>query len=144
MPTVHDLLRGKGADVLAVAPGTSVLEAAQLMNERGTGSVLVREGAELVGIFTERDVLRRVVAARRDPATTTVAEVMTRALVTCTGADSLDHCAATMSARRIRHLPVLESGEVRGVVTTGDLLAYRLADQAATIQQLNSFIYEGR
>jgi CBS domain-containing protein len=84
------------------------------------------------------------VAAGRDPAATAVADVMTAALVTCAPDDSLDRCAATMSERRIRHLPVLDRGEVRGVVTTGDLLAYRLADQADTIQQLNSFIFEGR
>jgi CBS domain-containing protein len=144
MPTVQDILRTKGADIVMVAPGTLVLDAARLMDSRGTGSVLVVEGGALRGIFTERDVLRRVVAAQRDPATTPVSDVMTVALITCQAATTLDQCAATMSERRIRHLPVLEGDRIVGVVTSGDMLAHRLADQADTIQHLNSFIYDVR
>ena len=144
MATVRDILRTKGSAVVVVAPTTTVLDAAHLMDERGTGSVLVVEGADLRGIFTERDVLRRVVSAQRDPAITPVSEVMTVSLITCQPSTSLEQCAATMSERRIRHLPVLEDGQIVGVVTSGDMLAYRLADQADTIQQLNSFIYDVR
>lgn len=144
MATVGDILRIKGPEVLSVGPDTTVLDAAQRMNERGTGSVLVLEGGEVVGIFTERDLMRRVVAARRDPATTPVREVMTRALVTCVPDTDVEACARTMSEGRIRHLPVLAAGRLAGLVTSGDLLAYQLSDQASTIRQLHGFIYDGR
>lgn len=144
MPAVRDILARKGTGIVSVPPGALVLEAARLMNERGTGSVLVMEGARLVGIFTERDVLRRVVASGRDPLTTAVREVMTAELQTCESDTPLEQVAATMSSRRIRHLPVLEGGEVKGLMTTGDLLAWQLDDQASMIQQLNSYVYDTR
>jgi CBS domain-containing protein len=144
MATVGDILRLKGAEVLSVEPDTTVLDAAQRMNERGTGSVLVLEGGEVVGIFTERDLMRRVVATRCDPARTPVREVMTRALVTCGPETGIEACARTMSEARIRHLPVLAAGRLAGLVTSGDVLAYQLAEHANTIRQLHGFIYDGR
>ena len=144
MPAVRDILARKGASVISVPPGALVLEAARLMNERGTGSVLVMEGPRLVGIFTERDVLRRVVASGRDPLTTAVREVMTTDLLTCDSDTPLEQCAATMSGRRIRHLPVVDHDQVAGVMTSGDLLAWQLDDQASMIQHLNSYVYDVR
>ncbi len=142
MVTVKDILAQKGAGVLVTTPATTVLDAADMMNERGTGSVLVVEEGALVGIFTERDLMRRVVAVRRDPAATALREVMTTALVTCTPDASLADCGALMSERRIRHLPVLETGgTVIGVITTGDLLAQELREKDATIQHLESFVF---
>jgi CBS domain-containing protein len=112
------------------------------MNERGTGSVLILQDGKLIGIFTERDLMRRVVAVRRDPGTTSLQDVMTTALVTCTPAASLADCGALMSERRIRHLPVLDAdGSVTGVITTGDLLAQELREKDATIQHLESFVF---
>ena len=144
METVADILRLKGAEVLAVTPDTTALEAARRMNERGAGSVLVLEEGGLVGIFTERDVMRRVVAAQRDPATPPVREVMTCELRTCDPKADVEDCARTMSEARVRHLPVTAGARLLGVVTSGDLLAYRLSDQASTIRQLHEFIYDGR
>src|SRR2546422_1589174 len=83
MPTVQDILARKGSDVISVKPGETVLNAAQLMSERGIGGLVVTEGGRLVGIFTERDILRRVVAQRRDCAATKVAEVMTTPVTAC-------------------------------------------------------------
>lgn len=142
MVTVKDILAQKGAGVVVANPDTTVLDASELMNERGTGSVLVLEDGKLIGIFTERDLMRRVVAVRRDPATTPLREVMTTALVTCTPDASLADCGALMSERRIRHLPVLDgNGSVTGVITTGDLLAQELREKDATIQHLESFVF---
>jgi CBS domain-containing protein len=144
MATVGDILRIKGTEVLSVAPEATVLDAAQRMNEHGAGSVLVVAGEELLGIFTERDVLRRVVAARRDPAATPVGDVMTTKLVTCEPATDTESCAHVMSDGHIRHMPVLAAGRLAGLVTSGDLLAHQLRDQASTIQQLQGFIFDGR
>jgi CBS domain-containing protein len=144
MATVGDILRVKGTEVLSVGPDDTVLEAARRMNEHGTGSVLVLVDGELAGIFTERDVMRRVVAAQRDPATTPVGDVMSRELVTCDPATDMEACAQTMSAGRIRHLPVLAGAKLAGLVTSGDVLAYQLREHEGTIRQLHGFIYDGR
>jgi CBS domain-containing protein len=144
MPTVREIIARKGPEVVTVSPATTVLEAAQLMNDRGIGAVLVMEGRELRGIFTERDIMRRVVAAQRSPATTPVREVMTATLITTRPESPLDECASLMTSRRIRHLPVMGPEGLCGVVTTGDLMAFQVADQAVTIAQLNSYVYENR
>ena len=139
--TVRDLLARKGGDVLMVEPGTSVLEASRLMNERGVGSVLVMQDGTLAGIFTERDLMRRVVAVDKLPGATMVGDVMTSSLVTCTPDATMQDCGTVMSERRIRHLPVLGENGVVGVVTTGDLLAHELKEKDAAIQQLESFVF---
>lgn len=142
MVTVKDILTQKGSGVVVANPETTVLDASELMNERGTGSVLILQDGKLIGIFTERDLMRRVVAVRRDPATTALREVMTTALVTCTPDASIADCGALMSERRIRHLPVLaDDGTITGVITTGDLLAQELREKDATIQHLESFVF---
>lgn len=144
MDSVRDLLARKGADIVAVAPTATVLEAARLMNARGTGSVLVLEGMQPVGIFTERDVLRRVVAEQRDPSTTPVRDVMTTALITCKPETPVTECAAAMTQRRIRHLPVVGADGLCGLVTSGDVLAFQFAEQEATLKHLSSYFYDGR
>ena len=144
MATVRDILGRKGSVVVSVTPDTNVLEAARLMNTRGIGAVLVLDGDRLAGIFTERDVLRRVVAEQREAGTTLVRDVMTASLTSTTADATIDACAALMTSRRIRHLPVLEGVRLVGVVTTGDLMAFQVAEQADTIAQLNSYVYGNR
>jgi CBS domain-containing protein len=145
MAVVRDLLARKGTDVVSIAPSATVLEAAKLMNDRGVGGVVVvdADGA-LLGIFTERDILRRVVAAGRSPDTTGVSEVFTREIVTCAPDTHVDECATIMSTRRVRHLPVVDARGLHGVVTIGDVLAHRLSDQETTIQHLHSYVYDVR
>ncbi len=144
MDTVRDILARKGSDVVSVSPDVTVLEAARLMNTRGIGSVLVLEAGKPVGIFTERDVLRRVVAEQRDPFTTAVREVMTTSLITCRPDSSIAECAAVVTHRRIRHLPVLGPDGLCGLITSGDVLAYQLAEQEVTLKHLSSYFYDGR
>lgn len=144
MPTVSDILTRKGADVVAVPADESVLNAARLMNERGIGGVVVTEGGRPVGIFTERDVLRRVVAEHRDPGDTLVRDVMTSPVIRCKAEAKLDEVMALMSEKRIRHLPVVEGDELRGIVTSGDLMAYQVQEQKATIDFLNSYVFDLR
>jgi CBS domain-containing protein len=144
MATVRDLLARKGSAVFTIAPGQTVLEAAQLMNEQGIGGLLVMDGADLVGVFTERDVLRRVVAVLLGPAATPVKAVMTRDVITCSPDTSLEECRAVMTAKRVRHLPVLAGGEVRGIITIGDLLAMEVAEHRDTIDHLQSYVFDVR
>jgi CBS domain-containing protein len=158
MPTVRDLLARKGSqlpdaprgpDLVQLPPSSSALDAAQLMNARGVGAVLVisdeGERPRLLGIFTERDVLRRIVAAQVHPREAPLAEVMTRDLVTCDLATTIDECTAVMTARRIRHLPVLDrAGAPVGLVSIGDVLAFRTSEQEGTIEALNRYIHDAR
>ena len=145
MAVVRDLLARKGTDVVSIAPTASVLEAAQLMNERSVGGVLVVDEAnQLLGIFTERDILRRVVVAGLPPETTRVSEVFTQAIVTCPPETSVEECGAIMTNRRVRHLPVIDAKGLHGVVTIGDLLAHRVAEHETTIQHLNSYVFDMR
>ncbi len=145
MITVREMLDGKVKhDILRVAPTTTVRDAAQVMNDAGTGSVLVEDGGRIVGIFTERDLMRRVVAVDKLAGATAVGEVMTTALVTATPEATLADCGQLMSERRIRHLPVMDGDQVLGVVTTGDLLAHELAEKSAKIQHLEDFVFYTR
>lgn len=141
MANVKDLLARKGGNVLVVSPTTTVLDAAEQMNAEGTGSVLIAEEGRLVGIFTERDLMRRIVAVRLDPAAVPVSQVMTTALVTATLEATIPDCGALMSERRIRHLPVVDGTRIAGMVTTGDVLAWQLQEQKSVIEQLESFVF---
>ena len=144
MATLGDLLATKGHHVSAVQPSDTVLQAANLMNDRNIGGVVVLDGDRLAGIFTERDVLRRVVAQTLDPAETPVAEVMTTPVITCRPDLTLEDCAAIMTTRNVRHLPVQDGGELVGVVTIRDLLAYKVSEQQATLNQMTNYLYDLR
>jgi CBS domain-containing protein len=145
MAVVRDLLNRKGTNIVSVAPTATVLEAARLMNDRSVGGVLVVDDTgALLGIFTERDILRRVVAAGLPPDSTKVSEVFTRDVVTTAPDTSVDECGALMSSRRVRHLPVVDAAGLHGVVTIGDLLAHQVSEHETTIQHLNSYVFDMR
>jgi CBS domain-containing protein len=145
MATVRDLLARKGHEVVSLPPSATVLQAAQVMNEHGIGAVVVLEGTEVRGIFTERDVLRRVVAAERPAHEVTIADVMTTGLATCGMGTSVEECAELMTARRIRHLPVVDDdGALTGLVSIGDVVARQVAEQRGLIEELNRYIYDVR
>jgi CBS domain-containing protein len=144
MSTVQDILRHKGGDVVSMVADESVVNAARLMNERGIGGVVVMDGGAMVGIFTERDILRRVVAERRDPATTRIRDVMTSPVTCCPVDTTHNECMKVMTERRIRHMPVVQGDEVIGIVTSGDMLAYRVRDQESTIELMKSYVYDNR
>jgi len=144
VPTVQDILAHKGSDVISVKPGETVLKAAELMSERGIGGLVVTEGGRLVGIFTERDILRRVVAPRRDPAATKVADVMTTPVTACAPDTPVEECAAMMTGKRIRHLPVVSERGLAGVITIGDVLAFQVREQQATIDYMHHFMFDLR
>jgi len=141
MSTVQSVLAKKGGQVVTIGVADTALMAATLMNERAIGGLVVLDGGHVVGMFTERDILRRVVAMRRDPAATPVREVMTSPVAYCRRETTLDECRAVMTEKRIRHLPVVDEKGVCGIVTIGDLMAHDVTDQQATIQYLNEYIF---
>ena len=110
MPNAQSILQKKGADVATVDRKTTVLDAAKAMNEQRIGAVVVTDGNRVVGIFTERDILNRIVAAGKDPKTTRIEEVMTSPMACCRRDTRLTECRTVMTQKRIRHLPVVEDG----------------------------------
>jgi CBS domain-containing protein len=141
MDTVSELLAAKPRRVIGTSASASVREATRLMNEHGIGSLLVIAGGRLEGIFTERDVLRRVVAEGRSPDATSVGEVMTRDLICCSPGDAVDELADVMRVRRVRHVPVVDAGDrVVGLVSIGDVNAHRFAACATELVQVRDYI----
>jgi CBS domain-containing protein len=130
----------RSGDIECISPGGSVAVAVRLMNERRIGSLLVMDGDLLVGIFTERDVLVRVVGAGRDPAEATVRDVMTTQLLTIEPDTTVEEAMRLMTERRCRHLPVLEDDQVVGLISIGDLTRWLVEDQQNRIQDLEGYI----
>lgn len=142
MPTVQDLLARKGSHVLTVGKDATVLDAALLMNEHRVGSLVVIESGRVVGIFTERDILQRVVSEQREPARTLVREVMTTEVACCGLATTIEEARSAMKNRRIRHLPVVdEAACLLGLISIGDLNAYHAADNEHTIHLLQEYLH---
>jgi CBS domain-containing protein len=137
------LLERKNAEVCSVSPTMTVAEAVAEMNRHRIGSVVVLDGGRLAGIFTERDVLRRVVGAGVDPLRATVAEVMTADLVTVTPATTVDEAMEIFTEKRCRHLPVLENGRLVGVLSIGDVTRWSVESHRAEAEQLKNYIAGG-
>jgi CBS domain-containing protein len=137
---VEKLLEQKREPLETVTPQTTVIEAIERMNRRQIGSVLVMEGDRLAGIFTERDVLTRVVTSKLDPARTPVAEVMTRQPVVIGPGTTVQEAMMVVTDSRKRHLPVVQSGRVLGMVSIGDLTRWLVRDQQRTIDDLYDYV----
>lgn len=140
MHTLRQLLGSKTLEIYAVAPGDSVIDAIRLMAEKSVGAVLVMDGASLAGIVSERDYARKVVLHGRSSADTSVREIMTPGVITVGPNHTVEHCMQLMTDHRIRHLPVLEDGEVIGVISIGDLVKAVIEDQKVQLDQLQRYI----
>ena len=137
---LRQVLAEKGGTVHSVPPDATVLDAVREMNRLRVGCVVVMEGDRLVGIFTERDVLTRVVDGGRDPASTPVAEVMSREVV-CVGPEiTVQQAMAVITEKRCRHLPVMEGDRLVGLVSIGDLTRWVTRHQRFHIQDLVNYI----
>ncbi len=141
MITVQRMLDRKGFEVATVERAATALDAAQMMNDLRIGSLVVVDGERVVGIVTERDILRRVVAAEREAATTLVGAIMTAPVACCRPETQLEECRAVMTERRIRHLPVVEAGRLAGIITIGDLMAHEIKEHQITIEYLNEYLF---
>ena len=140
MPKVQDILTHKGGEVATIEADRSVVDAAQEMNRRRIGSLVVMKGQRVVGIFTERDILVRVVAERRDPEQTLVGDVMTAPVVCCIPETELAECRAIVTNRRIRHIPICVAGRLVGIITSGDILARESMEREVTLESLSEYI----
>lgn len=136
---VGDIVRGR--EVYYVRPDATVLEAARYMAQREVGAVVVLDGERVTGIFTERDLMNRVVVAGRNPATARVGDVMTRSLVLCEAREPQDAVHRRMITHRIRHMPVVEEGRLVGLVSLRDLLQEDLVRKEEELNLINAYIH---
>lgn len=134
------LLEHKGRTVESIAPSAMVLAAVSRMNDRHIGALLVLDGKRPVGIFTERDILVRVIARGVDPTSTPISEVMTRHLITIRSDASVTDAMRVITHERCRHLPVVDDHELRGLVSIGDLTGWLVRDHQRTIEDLEDYI----
>jgi CBS domain-containing protein len=128
-------------EVVVVDVATSIAQAARVMSERQIGALPVVDGERVAGIFTERDVLARVVAAGVDPVTTPVSSVMSTSLVVADVGESHDVCMRRMQQARVRHLLVLRGGRLAGILSMRDLLALELDERDEAITLLNAYVH---
>ena len=141
MIQVRDILRFKGREVWSVSPDASVLDAIRQLDEKSVGALMViDDGGQLQGVISERDYARKVCLRGRSSAETRVREIMTAEVVRISPSQTVKECMEVMTEKRIRHLPVLEDGEVVGVVSIGDIVRAIIADQHDYIEQPESYI----
>ncbi len=139
MTTIRQILAGK-PDVYSIDPDATVLDALKRLEEKNVGALLVMKGDRLVGIFSERDYARRMILHGRSSKETAVREVMTSQVFTISPDANAGECMVHMTDRHVRHLPVLESGRVVGVISIGDVVRVVIDDLRFTIRQLESYI----
>lgn len=140
MGAVLNLLDSKGRDVLTVDPDTSVREALEIMENISAGTVVVMEGGAVVGMVSERDVIRKVVLQGLNVDKVKVRELMSTDLTTITPETSLDDCMQLITEKRIRHLPVLCNGSLCGIVSIGDVVKYLIVEKDFKIKNLETYI----
>jgi len=140
MKFVSQLLAAKGHDVWSVAPDTTVFDALQLMADRKVGALLVLEEGNLVGVFSERDYARKVILKGKASKDTPVRDIMSSRIVFVRPDQSTEECMSLMTAKRVRHLPVMDGEKLVGVISIGDAVKAVIAEQEDVIEQLEHYI----
>ncbi len=141
MKTVTQLLEAKGREVHTIGPDARVIDALKLMADKDVGALVVTESAKIAGIISERDYARKVILQGKSSHDVAVREIMTARVVTVQPRHTVEECMALMTEKRIRHLPVTEGERLIGVLSIGDLVKEVIAEQEATIRQLESYIH---
>jgi CBS domain-containing protein len=140
MHVLAQVIRSRG--IVSARPHESVLDVARRMHEAHVGAVVVLDGDALVGVFSERDLMTRVVVARREPSETPISAVMTREVVTAELEDRVDACEEKMRRAGCRHLPVLARGRVVGMISMRDLLRDELEEERLEIRELRAYLHQ--
>jgi CBS domain-containing protein len=141
MGKVRNILQGKGNVVFSVAPTVTVYKAIELMSLKNIGGLLITdEQGHLLGIFTERDYARRLILKGKSSKDTSIGEIMTENPVTVSPDNSIEDCMKTMTNRFIRHLPVVDDGELVGMISIGDVVRYIIEEQRGIIEDLEFYI----
>ena len=138
--SISEILAEKGSNVYSVEPRTTIADAVALMNQKRVGSLLVMHGEHVVGMFTERDALTRIIGAGRNPSVTRVEDVMTKNLVVVHPNTTVEEAMRIVTEKRCRHLPVLEGDQLKGMVSIGDLTRWLVRMDESYIDNLLSYI----
>jgi CBS domain-containing protein len=141
MARVAELLKHKGHSIYSIEPDQPVLEAIRRMAEYGVGALLVMRGELLLGVVSERDYARKIILLGRSSSDTPVRQIMTSPVITVRTDQSVAECMQLMTERRVRHLPVVQTDRVVGVLSIGDLVRSVVAEQQQTIEQLEQYIH---
>lgn len=144
MVAVHHILDQKGREVWSVQPGDTVYDAIKMMADKDIGALMVLDGSKIIGIVTERDYARNVFLKGRGSPQTLVGEIMCCNVVCVDPNNSIEECMAIMTARRVRHLPVIKDGELLGIISIGDLVKSIISDRDFEIEQLEHYIRGAR
>ncbi|MCK5276315.1 MAG: CBS domain-containing protein [Alphaproteobacteria bacterium] len=140
MTTIQQVLDKKGHEVLSVRPDNSVFDAIKKMADRDVGSVVVIDDGKPVGIFTERHYARKVFLEGKASPTTRVGDIMETRVACAWPEQTVDECMAVMTEKRVRHLPVLHHKKLVGLISIGDLVKSKIADQEFAIEQLVDYV----
>ena len=138
--TVKDILKGRGGEIWSVSPTTTAYAALELMAEKNIGAVLVFENEKLVGVFSERDYARKVILKGKSSKDTNVSDLMTQDVFYVKPENTLDECMALMTSKRIRHLPVFDNKQIKGIITIGDVVKEVISEQEIMIKDLEDSI----
>lgn len=140
MVTVKHLLESKGGDIWSISPDASVYTALMLMAEKRVGALLVLENDKMVGIMSERDYARKVILKGRSSKDTMVSDIMTTKVFHVSPDTEIDKCMALITDKSIRHLPVMDGGDLVGIISIGDVVKAVINEQEFIIDQLETFI----
>ncbi len=141
---IANVLRLKGRDVATVHPHVSLESAAAMLTEKGIGSLVVADmGGEPVGILSERDIVRAIARLGSKALSQTVESMMSRPIVVCRETDTIDEVMGQMTARRFRHLPVMEAGKIVGIISIGDVVKHRIAETEMEAAAMRAYITTG-
>ena len=141
--TIGAILNQKGTEIYSIAPDAMVFEAIEMMDAKNVGALLVVRGEELLGIISERDYTRKVFLRGKRSRETRVDEIMSRGVTITSSNEPVEKCMRLMTEKRIRHLPVVDNGKLRGVLSIGDLVKHIISTQSAAIEHLESYIHGG-
>ncbi len=140
MKRINEILEKKGYDVWSIDKGACVFDAIKLMAEKEIGALIVMDGERVAGILSERDYTRKVILKGRTSQQTLTEEIMTREVISVGPGETVKECMTLMTEGRIRHLPVMNEGQLLGMLSIGDLVKAIIADQQFTIEQLEGYI----
>lgn len=141
MGSIHELVRGN--ELFVATEDQSVLDVARLMGQHNIGAVPVLRDGDLVGVFSERDIMKRVVAVGRDPQKTRVGEVMSTEVYAVSPDAMLEDCMVLMKMHSIRHLPIVEGGRLVGVVSLRDILLHEVTEMDGEVRAMRAYIQSG-
>jgi len=140
MSTVKQILVKKGGEVWSISPAEQVLDALALMAEKDVGALVVLENHNVVGILSERDYARKIVLRGKRSMATPVSEIMTEEVISVQSEDSIRACMELMTAKHIRHLPVMDGSRLIGIISIGDIVSQIISDNEHHIEQLENYI----